>query len=166
MDDVSKARATVRREPPERPAQLTRFMTHLLDDAVGVPGTNFRFGLDPVLSLVPGLGSSVGTLFGSVMIIDAIRLRAPIPVLARMGWNYLIDWLIGLIPGLGAVGDAFWHAHRRNLTLLNRTIVDREQVRQASIRYWIAAGSILVGGTVFIVTATIGLLVWLLGLLG
>ena len=61
MDDVSKARATVRREPPERPAQLTRFMTHLLDDAVGVPGTNFRFGLDPVLSLVPGLGSSVGT---------------------------------------------------------------------------------------------------------
>lgn len=166
MDDVSEARAAVRREPPARPAQLTRFMTRLLDDAVAVPGTDVRFGLDPFLSLVPGAGSSVGTIFGVVMMVDAIRLRTPIPVLARMGVNYLIDWLIGLVPVVGALGDAAWRANRRNLKLLNRTIADREQVREASLMYWIAAGSIVVGGVVFILTATIGLLVWLLGLLG
>lgn len=166
MDDVSEARSVVRGDPPARPAQLTRFMTTLLDDAVPIPGTRFRFGIDPFLSLVPGVGTSVGTIFGVVVMVDAIRLRAPIPVLARMGGNYLIDWLLGLIPVVGALGDAAWRANRRNLKLLNRTIRDREQVRRASLMYWVAAGSILVGGVVFVLTATIGLLVWLLGLLG
>ena len=94
-------------------------------------------------------------------IIDAIRLRAPLPVLARMGANYLIDWLIGLIPIVGALGDVAYRSNRRNLRLLNRTIADREQVRKASVQYWIAAAAILVGVLVVALVLGIWLLAWL-----
>jgi hypothetical protein len=164
--EVERARELLRQEAPQQPAQLTRLMTKLLDDAAGVPGTNIRFGIDPLLSIVPGAGSTVGTVFGAVMLTDAIRLRMPIPVLARMGANYLVDWLIGLVPGLGWLGDIAWRANRRNLSLLNRTIADREQVRDASLRYWVAAGAILAGLLLLVVATTVWFVVWLAGMLG
>lgn len=159
-DDTELARKALAETPPEQPAQLTRLLTHLLDDMVTIPGTNYRMGLDPVLSLVPGAGTTVGTVFGVVMMSDAIRLRMPIPVLARMGVNYVIDWLIGLIPFLGAFGDLAWRANRRNLKLLNRTIVAREQVRKASLTYFIAAAAVLVGGLLVILVLTALLIGW------
>lgn len=162
MDDATRAaRDEIRQEPPSTPAKATRFLTHVLDDMATVPGTNIRIGLDPVLSLIPGVGSSVGAMLATSVIIDAIRLRAPLPVLARMGANYLIDWLIGLIPVVGALGDVAYRSNRRNLRLLNRTIADREQVRHASVRYWIAAAAILVGVIVVALVLGIWLLVWL-----
>ncbi len=157
--DVRRARESLAAVPPSRPAQLTRWLTRLLDDMATVPGTNIRVGLDPLLSLIPGAGTTVGTVLGVVMMGDAIRLRMPIPVLARMGANFLIDWLIGLIPFLGAFGDIAFRANRRNLRLLNRTIHDRDQVRKASVQYWIAAGAIIVAGLILVV----GLTLWLLG---
>lgn len=159
-DDIEDARRILAEVPPERPAQLTRWMTRLLDDMATVPGTNVRVGLDPLLSLVPGAGTTVGTAFGAVMLADAIRLRMPLPVLARMGGNYLIDWLVGMIPFLGVFGDLAFRANRRNLKLLNRTIADRDQVRDASVKYWIAAAAIVVGLLLVVITLTMVVLGW------
>lgn len=138
-------------------------MTRLLDDMATVPGTNIRVGLDPVLSLIPGVGTTVGTVFGGVMLADALRLRMPLPVLARMAGNYLLDWLIGLIPFLGAFGDVAFRANRRNLRLLNQTIADREQVRRASIRYWIGAGALIVLLLATVIILTTVLMGWVWG---
>lgn len=165
-DDAEAARELLRQQPPQQPAQLTRMMTKLLDDMTGVPGTRIRFGIDPLLSLVPGAGSTVGTLFGAVMLVDAMRLRMPAPVLARMGLNYVLDWLIGMVPGLGFLGDIAFRANRRNLRLLNRTIENRGQVREASIRYWIVGGAVIAVTLLLMVVGTVWLVGWLLGMLG
>ena len=165
-DDVEAARELLRHHPPQQPAQLTRLMTKLLDDMAGVPGTRIRFGIDPLLSLVPGAGTTVGTMFGAVMLVDAMRLRMPAPVLARMGLNYILDWLIGMVPGLGFLGDLAFRANRRNLRLLNRTIESREQVREASVRYWIVGGAVIVGTLALMVVGTVWLVAQLLGMLG
>lgn len=162
MDDRTRiTREQIHAVPPQAPAKATRVLTHLLDDAFTIPGTKIRIGLDPLLSLIPGAGTTAGAMLATSVIVDAIRLRAPLPVLARMGTNYLIDWLIGLIPVLGAVGDLAFRSNRKNLRLLNRTIANREQVRHASVKYWIAAASILVGILVIALVLGIGLLVWL-----
>ncbi len=121
----------------ESPATLSKNFSYLLDDLVRIPGTNIRFGVDPVLSLFPELGSTLGAIMGSVVLIDAVRLRAPISVITRMVSNYLIDWLIGLIPFIGALFDVVYRSNRRNLELLQRTIDNRELVRKSSIRYWL-----------------------------
>lgn len=162
-DHAHLTRQTPTPAPADQPAQLTRWMTMLLDDMATVPGTRIRVGLDPVLSLIPGVGTTTGVVLGGAIMMDALRLRMPIPVLARMGANYLLDWLIGLVPVLGAVGDVAFRANRRNLCLLNRTIHDREQVRRASVRYWLAAAGIIVGGLILVVVSTLWLIGWAWG---
>lgn len=129
--------------PPDRPARTTRALTHVLEDLVPIPGTRLRIGIDPVLSLVPWAGTVAGAVFGSALMVDAIRLRAPAPVLVRMLGNWAFDWLIGLIPYAGAVFDAAWRSNSKNLALLNRTIADRAEVRDATIAYWITVAAVL-----------------------
>lgn len=160
-DEKRAAREQLQENLPPTPAKATRFLTLLLDDVATVPGTNIRIGIDPLLSLIPGVGSSVGAVLSATVIVDAVRLRAPLPVLARMGANHLIDWLIGMVPVLGAFGDVAFRANRRNLRLLNRTIADREQVRHASVQYWIAAAVIVVGVLVIALVLGVAALVWL-----
>ena len=43
--------------------QWLRWWATLLDSRFRVPGTNIRFGLDPLLSLVPGLGDLASPAF-------------------------------------------------------------------------------------------------------
>lgn len=81
-----------------RPAKATRAFSYVLDDLVQVPGTKIRVGVDPILSLVPWAGTAVGAAFSGVILVDAIRLRAPVPVIARMVSNTVLDWLLGMIP--------------------------------------------------------------------
>lgn len=131
--------------PLPQPAGITRSVSHLLDDLLPVPGTGVRFGLDPLLSVLPWAGSSVSAAIGGIVLVDAVRLRAPVPVLARMVTNSILDWLLGLIPFVGPVVDVAFRSNRMNLRLLDRTIADRELVHRASVRYWIAAAGLLAG---------------------
>jgi len=147
---------------PERPAKLTRTLTFILEDLVPVPGTRFRLGIDPLLSLIPWAGTATGAVFGSAVMIDAVRLRAPVPVLVRMLGNWAIDWLLGVIPGLGTLLDFAWRSNNKNLKLLNRTIDDRAQVRDATIAYWISVAAILTSMLALAVFLPIALFVWLL----
>lgn len=98
-----------------------------------------RFGLDPLFSIIPWAGTATGAVLGTVVLFDAVRLRMPLPILARMLTNWAIDWLVGLIPYAGPVLDFTWRSNKKNLVLLNRTIDDRQQVHAASITYWIVA---------------------------
>lgn len=129
--------------PKESPAKLTRALSYVLDDLVQVPGTKIRIGVDPVLSIVPWAGTAVGAVFGGSILVDAIRLRAPIPVIGRMAFNSLLDWLLGMIPFVGAIFDAAYRSNKKNLKLLNGAIENRELVKQSSVRYWIAVGALV-----------------------
>ena len=60
--------ATLARAPAPAPApaaaderlSTARTFVRLLDSAVRIPWTHIRFGLDPLLGLVPGLGDAAG----------------------------------------------------------------------------------------------------------
>jgi len=70
----------------------------LLDDAIRIPGTNIRFGLDPVIGLVPGLGDLLGGAASAYIILEAARAGASASILVRMAANvaiYVIRRLIG-----------------------------------------------------------------------
>jgi len=97
-----------------------RWIAQLLDSRYRVPGTQIRFGLDPVLDLIPGIGDLVSPIFALLVIVQGLRQRVPKVILLRMLFNALIDALIGAVPLVGAVGDVFWRANLRNLDLLER----------------------------------------------
>jgi len=92
----------------------------LLDSRFRVPGTNIRFGIDPLLSLIPGLGDLASPVFALVLITHALQLQVPHVIVARMAINALVDAAIGCVPIAGNVGDVFWRANTANLALLER----------------------------------------------
>lgn len=149
-------------DPENAPSPVSRHFTFWLDEAFRVPGTGFRFGVDPLLALIPGAGTVVATALGCTILLDAIRLRAPIPVLMRMLGNYGFNWFLGNIPLIGPFFDAIWRSNVKNLALLRRTIDNREQVRRATIRYWITALILVLGTTAVLLISPILLLLWLL----
>lgn len=95
-----------------------RRLAWLLDDFIRIPGTNLRFGIDPLFGLLPGGGDIAGGMFSGYIILTAWRAGAPAPVIARMGANVLLDVIVGTVPLLGDLFDAGWKANRRNAQLL------------------------------------------------
>ena len=120
---------------------VTTGLARVLDDLVRIPGTRFRVGLDPVLGLVPVVGDAVATVFAAAVFIEAIRNRVPVHILFRMGWNYLVDAIIGAIPFVGDVADAAHKATSKNLRLVERTIVDGKRVDTNARGYLLRAVS-------------------------
>ena len=89
-----------------------------LDARFVIPGTSVRFGLDSLIGLIPGIGDSATAAVGCYIIARAADLGAPKRLLARMGWNLLVDLLIGTIPIAGDIFDLTWKANLRNAALL------------------------------------------------
>jgi hypothetical protein len=93
-------------------------LSRLLDSAFTIPGTRYRFGLDPLIGLVPGLGDAVSAVFSGYIIIQASRLGAPRSVVTRMIANVALDTVVGWIPVLGDLFDVAWKSNLKNMALL------------------------------------------------
>ena len=100
--------------------EALRQLAALLDNRFVIPGTTIRFGLDPVLSLIPGVGDLVSPAFAILLLVQGVGQRIPKVVMVRMLANALLDALIGAVPIAGNIGDIFWRANARNLALLER----------------------------------------------
>jgi len=97
-----------------------RAVSTLLDDSLRVPGTDIRFGLDPVLGVLPVAGDSVSSLISLYIIAEGYRAGAPESVLAKMGALAAVDFFVGSIPVIGPVFDAFWKNNKWSVRLLER----------------------------------------------
>ncbi|MFP4099769.1 DUF4112 domain-containing protein [Coleofasciculus sp.] len=95
-----------------------RRLSHLLDNAIPIPGTPWRFGLDPVLGLLPGAGDFLGTVFSAYIVLEAARIGIPRSLLGQMVINILLDTVIGSVPVVGDIADATWKANAKNIELL------------------------------------------------
>ena len=79
-----------------------------MDSEYRVPGTKFRFGLDPIVGLIPGFGNVATSLVSCALVWTMMRHGASGNVTARMALNIAIDSLVGAIPIVGAIGDGGW----------------------------------------------------------
>lgn len=114
----------------------------LLDSAFLLPGTRFRFGLDALLGLIPGLGDALGVLVSSYIIREAARAGAPTSVLMRMALNVAVEGVFGLVPVAGDIFDAAWKANQRNVALLEAVV---ENPRRAARSSSVVVGLVLIG---------------------
>lgn len=104
--------------PAERAAlERTRKVARLLDEAIPVPGTDYRIGIDPVIGLLPVSGDLVTGVIGLYIAAEAALVGAPRRVVGRMLANILADVVIGSIPILGDLFDAVWKANVKNVGL-------------------------------------------------
>ena len=124
-------------------------LSHLLDRAFRVPGTSWRFGLDALIGLVPGLGDIVGSVVGAYSLWIARRIGAPAAVQARMVLNLAIDGIVGLVPFAGDLFDFAFKAHSRNQALLTQWLQSPHQTRRSS-------GFVVVAGVVVLLAVLTG----------
>src|SRR4051794_26334169 len=96
-------------------------LAKLMDDAIVVPGTGIRIGLDAILGFfLPGVGDALSASSGLVLIVLAFVMRVPGVVLVRMALNVAVDAAIGAIPLVGDAFDAGWKSNRKNVELIER----------------------------------------------
>jgi hypothetical protein len=100
-----------------------RVLARLLDNAITIPGTRWKIGLDPVIGLIPGIGDMVGAVLSGYIVLEAVRAEVPTFTLARMLVNVGIDTLLGAVPAVGDVFDAAWKSNMMNVALLERHLV-------------------------------------------
>ncbi len=148
-------------DPQPGTSRTSNSLAWLLDDLLRIPGTRIGIGLDGLIGLIPGVGDASTTTVAGVILVDAIRNRVPLPVLARMGLNLGIDALLGVVPVVGDALDFAHRANRKNLRLLQQTIEDRQRTRQNSVTYLIVA----LGMVALTITALVAVLLWGLWLL-
>ncbi len=99
--------------------QRIRQLSHVLDEAIQIPGTSKRIGLDPVIGLFPGGGDTVSMLLSAYIVVESALLGLPKSTLMRMVLNIAIDALTGTVPFLGDLFDAVSKANTRNLKLVD-----------------------------------------------
>jgi hypothetical protein len=93
-------------------------IAYLLDERFRIPGTNFRFGLDPILNFIPIAGDLSGFALSSALILTMAKNGASGKIVALMAVNAMLDLVIGAIPILGQIFDFTYKANSKNIRLL------------------------------------------------
>jgi hypothetical protein len=116
----------------------------LMDDLIRVPGLGWRFGLDAIIGLIPGFGDTATSLVSFYILIGAVRYRVPKITLLRMGLNIGIDYLVGSLPLVGDLFDAWWKSNQMNLGLLRkRATVSASELRKGTLSDWLFVSVII-----------------------
>ena len=102
-----------------------------LDAGFRVPGTNLRFGFDPILGLIPGAGDAAGAVLAGWILVEAIRLGASRATVIRIAGNVALDAAVGAVPLLGDIFDFAWKANLRNVALLERHLAAPARAERA-----------------------------------
>ena len=133
----------------QRELARLRAIALLFDQAFAVPGTKWRFGIDALFGLVPGLGDIIGALVAVYALHVGRTLRAPGAVQLHMLSNIAIDALVGTVPLVGDLFDFAFKAQTRNLALLDAYLATPHKAARRSRRgmLLIALATIIVFGT-------------------
>ncbi|HWU91958.1 MAG TPA: DUF4112 domain-containing protein [Sphingomicrobium sp.] len=105
---------------PASVRQRVEAMERVLERLFVIPGTKQSVGLDVVLDLVPIVGDIAAAGLGAYIVWEAKNLGMSKGQIARMAGNVGFDWLLGLIPWVGAIPDFFFRSNSRNLRIIKR----------------------------------------------
>jgi Domain of unknown function (DUF4112) len=135
--------------------RLVKVLSLWMDSVFRIPGVGWRFGLDPIIGLLPIAGDLASAGVSIYILLAAGRLQVPRITIARMGLNVAIDYTLGAIPLIGNVFDFVWKANARNVEILERTLAARpDERRRQSLWDWL-----------FILTVVFSLVALLIGTL-
>ena len=135
-------------------------ITRLMDSKFKVPGTNFRFGLDPILGLVPGLGDAASVAVSGSLIYYMAKHGVSRKVVIMMLGNVALDAIFGSIPILGNIFDFFFKANQRNVQLLKRHYEEKKYQGKGT-GLLVSIGVIIVGTISLIIYGTYELIAYL-----
>lgn len=93
-------------------------LARYLDGLFRVPGTDWRFGIDALIGLIPNVGDTLTSVASFYILFAGVRYGVPKITLLRMAFNIGLDYLVGSIPFIGDAFDFFWKSNQQNLELI------------------------------------------------
>ena len=105
---------------PQSVRQRVEAMERILERLFVIPGTKQKVGLDVILDLIPVVGDIAAAALGAYIVWEAKNLGMSKTQIARMAGNVGVDWVLGLIPWVGAIPDFFFRSNTRNLRIIKR----------------------------------------------
>jgi hypothetical protein len=163
MPEIIRPGGSLRRQDSALSDEQLDTLARLLDDAFAIPGTNWRFGLDAIVGLIPGIGDLITSIFSFLIVFAAWQRGLPRVTIARMVANIAVDTLVGAMPIVGDLFDAAWKSNKKNVALLKRA--SAEQTAGAGFKHrakdWLAL-ILLVTAAIAMVAVPIWVLIWLL----
>ncbi|MBV9105413.1 MAG: DUF4112 domain-containing protein [Verrucomicrobia bacterium] len=126
---------------------LIKLVSRLLDTVFLIPGTRIRFGLEPIIGLIPVLGDQVTSLVSAALLYRSVQHRLPKIALVRMALNIFINAVIGMVPVIGDIFVLWYKPNIRNYTILQRYA---GQASAPTGGDWLFV-SVLIGSTFFLI---------------
>lgn len=107
----------IRLEIPVDPRlKMIKRVSKLMDEQFSIGG--FKFGLDPILNLIPIAGDVGGFTVSVALIFTMLQHGVSGKLAMKMLGNAVLDALVGAIPVLGWFFDFTFKANTRNVKLL------------------------------------------------
>lgn len=99
-------------------------LSYLLDDSIRLPGLDYRIGIEPLIGLLPVVGDAVGLALSAYVLGVTARSGVPRATVARVACILWLDAVVGAVPVVGDVFDAYWKANLRSARLLEARLAD------------------------------------------
>jgi hypothetical protein len=135
-------------------------VTKVMDTIFRLPGTKFRFGINPLIGLIPVIGDQIDAAISTAVLFGSVRHRLPKIVLVRMALNVLLNAILQGIPIVGDLFTFFYKANRKNYELLRKHAGTGKPVTRGD---WIFVSAIIC--IIFLIAISLSLLliyaVWL-----
>lgn len=131
-----------------------RRISNLLDNAIPIPGTKYRIGLDPILGLIPGGGDLISSIFAGYVVFKSAQMGVPQETLVQMAANIVFDTVAGTVPVAGDLLDVTWKANVKNIELLDAHLGSPEPAGKKADWLFVAALllglALIVAGVIFL----------------
>ena len=120
INDIDRRSFPSMSKEPKAVRARIEALERVMEKLFVIPGINRNVGLDVLLDLIPVVGTTAAAALGSYLAWEARNLGMSKTAVARMAGNIAFDWMLGLIPWVGAIPDLFFRSNTRNLRIIKR----------------------------------------------
>jgi hypothetical protein len=164
MDELSELKTRNLERKRVEVEQGLETLSRYLDGLFRVPGTEWRFGLDALIGLIPNYGDMATSLVSFYILIAGVRYGVPKITLLRMAINVAVDYLVGVIPVIGDAFDFVWKANKWNVELIRDRATGRGKGTLSDWIFIFVLIGILLGVLVASVVISLFIIVWVISL--
>lgn len=118
---------------------LTKWLDTKFEGPFGI-----RFGIDPIIGLIPVVGDFFTSLFAFYILFVSYNSGVSFWVVIRMLINVVFENVVKVIPVFGWLFDFYWKANVKNLQILEAHHLNPSSAKKRSLIFVVAVATFLI----------------------